>query len=179
MDQPVSSHAPLPGRDPVLSRRSIRRYTDAPVDDALVERLLRAAMAAPSAGNQQPWRFIVIRERATLAQIPEWHPYAKMLPSAPVAVVVLGDPGDAKWKTLWPQDCAACVQNMLIEAELLGLGAVWLGVHPLPEREAALRELLAIPEHVVPFAIVPFGWPQARKEPSDRYDEERVHHERW
>jgi nitroreductase len=165
--------------DPVLSRRSTRKYTDDPVDDATVERLLRAAMAAPSAGNQQPWRFIVVRDRATLSGIAEWHPYAGMLRSAPVAVVVLGDAGEAKWKGMWPQDCAACVENMLIEAELLGLGAVWLGVHPLPEREAALRESLGIPEEVVPFAIVPLGRPLEHKEPSDRYDEARVHRERW
>ena len=136
-------------------------------------------MAAPSAGNQQPWHFIVLRDRATLAQITEWHPYAKMLPSAPVAIVVCGDPGDATWAALWTQDCAACTENLLIEAELLGLGAVWLGVHPLPEREAALRGLLGIPETVVPFAIVPFGRPQERKEPSDRYDEARIHTGRW
>ena len=120
--------------DPVLSRRSIRRYTDQPVDDATVERLLRAAMAAPSAGNQQPWQFVVLRDRETLTAITEWHPYAKMLPSAPVAIVVCGDPGDAKWAVLWEQDCSACTENLLIEAELLGLGAVWLGVHPLEER---------------------------------------------
>ena len=142
--------------DPVLSRRSIRKYTGQPVDDATVERLLRAAMAAPSAGNQQPWRFIVVRDRATLAQITEWHPYAKMLPSAPVAIVVCGEPGDAKWAALWIQDCAACTENLLIEAELLG-----------------------IPETVVPLANVPFGWPRERKEPSDRYDEARIHRERW
>ncbi len=168
-----------PDRDPVLTRRSIRKYRDDPVDDATVERLLRAGMAAPSAGNQQPWRFIVIRDRATLAQIPTWHPYARMLPSAPVAVLVLGDPAGLKWAGMWPQDCSACVQNMLIEAELLGLGAVWLGVHPLPERESALRELLGIPEHLVPFAVVPFGWPRERKKPADRYDPARVRHERW
>jgi nitroreductase len=165
--------------DPVLTRRSIRKYTSRPVDDATVERLLRAGMAAPSAGNQQPWQFIVLRARATLKRISEWHPYAKMLPSAPVAVLVCGDVRDAKWAELWVQDCSACVENMLIEAESLGLGAVWLGVHPLPEREAALRELLGIPEHVTPFALVPFGWPQERKEPSDRYDAARVHRERW
>jgi nitroreductase len=165
--------------DPVLSRRSIRRYTDRPVDDDSVERLLRAAMAAPSAGNQQPWRFVVIRDRAMLRAIAEMHPYGKMLPDAPVAILVCGDPGDAKWAMLWEQDCSACTENLLIEAELLGLGAVWLGVHPLPERVTALRELLGIPGHVVPFAIVPFGWPAQRKEPSDRYDAARVHVERW
>ena len=106
----------------------------------------------------------------TLTAITEWHPYAKMLPSAPVAIVVCGDPGDAKWAVLWEQDCSACTENLLIEAELLGLGAVWLGVHPLEERVTALRALLGIPEAVVPFAIVPLGWPVERKEPSDRYD---------
>jgi nitroreductase len=165
--------------DPVLSRRSTRKYTDQPVDQATVERLLRAAMAAPSAGNQQPWQFVVLRDRQTLTAITQWHPYAKMLPSAPVAVVVCGDAGDAKWAALWEQDCAACTENLLIEAEVLGLGAVWLGVHPLQERVEALRALLGIPESVVPFAIVPFGWPDERKEPSDRYDEARVHSERW
>jgi nitroreductase len=165
--------------DPVLARRSIRKYTDEPIDDATVERLLRAGMAAPSAGNQQPWQFIVIRDRATLTRIAEWHPYARMLPTAPVAVLVLGDSSVAKWAGMWPQDCAACVENMLIEAESLGLGAVWLGVHPLPERESALREQLGIPEQVVPFAIVPFGRPAEHKEPSGRYDETRIHHERW
>lgn len=168
-----------PGHDPVLTRRSIRKYTDEAVGDVTVERLLRAGMAAPSAGNQQPWRFIVVRDKATLTQVTEWHPYARMLPSASVAVVVLGDPDGARWAALWPQDCAACVENMLIEAESLGLGAVWLGIHPLPEREAALRALLGVPEHVVPFAIVPFGWPQERKPPAERYDESRIHHERW
>ena len=165
--------------DPVLSRRSIRRYTGRPVDDATVERLLRAAMAAPSAGNQQPWQFVVLRDRETLTAITEWHPYAKMLPSAPVAVVVCGDPGDAKWAALWEQDCSACTENLLIEAELLGLGAVWLGIHPLEERVTALRALLGIPAAVVPFAVVPVGWPAERKEPSDRYDAARVHAERW
>ncbi len=165
--------------DPVLSRRSIRKYTDQPVDDATVERLLRAAMAAPSAGNQQPWQFVVLRDRDTLRAVDEWHPYAKMLPESPVAVVVCADPTSAKWPQMWVQDCAAATENLLIEAELLGLGAVWLGIHPLPEREAALRELLGIPAHVVPFAIVPFGWPAQRKEPSGRYDAARVHSERW
>jgi nitroreductase len=165
--------------DPVLSRRSIRRYTDQPVDDATVERLLRAAMAAPSAGNQQQWQFVVVRDRDTLRAITEFHPYAKMLPSAPVAVVVCGDPSAARWVVLWEQDCSACTENLLIEAELLGLGAVWLGVHPLEARVSALRALLGVPETVVPFSIVPFGWPEERKEPSGRYDEARVHRERW
>jgi nitroreductase len=165
--------------DPVLSRRSIRKYTDEPVDDVTVERLLRAAMAAPSAGNQQPWQFVLLRERATLRAIPEFHPYAKMLADAPVAILVCGDPTRAKWPQMWEQDCSAATENLLIEAELLGMGAVWLGVHPLTERVEGLRALLGIPASVVPFAVVSLGWPAQRKEPSDRFDAARVHVERW
>ena len=165
--------------DPVLSRRSIRRYTDEAVSAADVERLLRAAMAAPSAGNQQPWAFVVVRERTVLDAIPGFHPYAAMLPKAPVALVICGLPESCKWPQMWVQDCSAATQNILVEAAALGLGAVWLGVHPLEERERGVRALLGIPEDVVPFAIVPVGHPAEHKGPSERYDPGRVHIERW
>ena len=165
--------------DPVLSRRSIRKYTAEPVGDEVVERLLRAAMAAPSAGNQQPWRFVVLRDREVMRAITGFHPYARMLPSAPVAVLVCGDPTSVKWPQMWEQDCSAATENLLVEAELLGLGAVWLGVHPLTERVEGIRALLGIPETVVPFALVPIGHPAESKAPADRFDPARVHHERW
>jgi nitroreductase len=165
--------------DPVLSRRSIRKYTSEPVPDGVVERLLHASMAAPSAGNQQPWQFVVIRDRATLSAITEVHPYSKMLPEAPVAVVVCGDATGCKWPRMWEQDCAAATENLLIEAQRLGLGAVWLGVHPLEERVSGIRALLGMPVSVVPFAVVPLGHPAESKPPADRYDEARVHRERW
>ena len=140
------SHPEVSMDDPVLTRRSIRKYTDQPVDDATVERLLRAGMAAPSAGNQQPWQFIVIRDRATLTQITEWHPYARMLPSASVAVLVLRRPrrrqvGGACGPRTAPPASRTCSSRRNCSA-----WGVWLGVHPLPERESALRELLGIPE---------------------------------
>jgi len=165
--------------DPVLSRRSIRRYTDEAVSAADVERLLRAAMAAPSAGNQQPWAFVVVRERTVLDAIPGFHPYAAMVPKASLALVICGLPESCKWPQMWVQDCSAATQNILVEAAALGLGAVWLGVHPLEERERGVRALLGIPEDVVPFAIVPVGHPAEHKGPSDRYDLGRVHIERW
>ena len=165
--------------DPILRRRSIRTYTQEPVTEAQVEALLRAAMAAPSAGNQQPWRFVVIRDKRTLTAITEVHPYSKMLPGAPVAILVCGDPGAGKWPQYWEQDCAAATENVLIAAEQLGLGSVWLGVHPLAERVDGVRRLLGIPESIVPFALLPVGRPAERKEPADRYDAARVHHERW
>ena len=166
--------------DPVLARRSIRAYTDEPVTGEQVERLLRAAMAAPSAGNQQPWSFIVVRDRATLSAIPSVHPYARMLEHAPVAIVVCGVGLDrARWPRFWDQDCSAAVENVLIEAQALGMGAVWLGVYPLEERVAGVRRLLGIPDEVTPFAIVAVGHPAETKPPADRYDPARVHHEAW
>jgi len=164
--------------DPVLARRSIRAYTDEPVSDDQVERLLRAAMAAPSAGNQQPWEFVVVRDRETLAAVPSFHPYARVLERTPVAIVVCGRAA-GRWPQFWGQDCAAAVENVLIEAQLLGLGAVWLGVHPLEERVVGLRRLLGMPDDVIPFAVVAVGHPAERKSPSDRYDPGRVHAERW
>jgi nitroreductase len=165
--------------DPVMARRSIRAYTAEPVSDEHLERLLRAAMAAPSAGNQQPWRFVVVTDAATRALIPTVHPYAAMVEQAPLAIVVCGADAEMRWPQFWDQDCAAATENILIEAVQLGLGAVWLGVYPLEERVAGLRRLLAIPDDVTPFAVVPVGHAAGRKEPADRYEPERVHRERW
>ena len=165
--------------DPILCRRSIREYTGEPVTDAHLERLLRAAMAAPSAGNQQPWRFVVVTERATREAMARLHPYARMLPRAPLAIVVCGEPGAGRWPDFWDQDCSAAVENVLVEAQSLGLGAVWLGVHPLEERVEGLRGLLGMPPEVVPFAVVAVGHPASQKPPADRYDPALVHRERW
>lgn len=165
--------------DPVMERRSIRKYTDQPVADDLVERLLRAAMCAPSAGNQQPWRFVVVRDRETLARVPEAHAYAQMVPTAALAIVVCGAPNDCRWPILWPQDCSAATENILIEATALGLGSVWCSLHPMPEREQGMRSLLGIPEEIVPFSIVAIGHKGEEKPPAERYDENRVHRDRW
>ncbi len=165
--------------DPVLSRRSIRKYTDEPVTDEQVECLLRAAMAAPSAGNQQPWQFVVIREREVLDAVPEVHPYSSMITLAPLAILVCGDRRLERWPQYWDQDCSAATENMLVAAAQLGLGAVWLGVHPLQERVDGLRRLLCIPREITPFSLVPVGWPAETKAPADRYDAARVHYDRW
>ena len=165
--------------DAILARRSIRKYTPEPVSADDERALLEAAMAAPSAGNEQPWHFVVIRERATLDAIPEFHPYASMLREAPVAILVCGDPGRERHRGYWEQDCSAAVENVLVMAQSRGLGAVWLGVHPEADREEACRKLLGVPKDLVPFAIVSVGHPGETKPPGDRYDESRVHRERW
>jgi len=163
----------------ILRRRSIRKYRPDPVEPAKVTKLLAAAMAAPSAGNEQPWHFLILTERARLDAIPEVHPYAQMLKEAPLAIVVCGDERLEKHTGYWVQDCAAAVQNILVAATGLGLGSVWLGVHPREDRVRAVRSLLGVPAHVTPLAIVALGYGAEEKGPSERYNDERVHREKW
>ncbi len=163
----------------ILSRRSIRRYTDEPVSETAVTQLLRAACAAPSANNQQPWTFVVIDERELLDAIPDVHPYARMSKEAPLVVLVCGLPERERHPGYWEQDCAAATQNLLLAAHAQGLGAVWCGVHPREQRVQGVRELLGIPAEVVPFALIVVGHPAEEKPPSDRYSEERVHRNGW
>ncbi|GAB4251750.1 MAG: nitroreductase family protein [Thermoleophilia bacterium] len=163
----------------IHGRRSIRRYRSEPVSEADLEQLIRAACAAPSAGNQQPWRFVVVDDPKLLKGVPEFHPYSYMVPEAPVAVVVCADLTLVTHEGYWVQDCAAATQNMLLGAHALGLGAVWLGVYPRESRVDGLRKLLSLPEHVVPFAIVALGHPDEKKPPIDRFDPSRVHRNGW
>ena len=165
--------------DVIHTRRSIRKYLDKPVPEDMIETILRAAMAAPSAGNQQPWHFVVITDRARLDAIPGFHPYSKMVLQTPVAILVCGDPTGKKWPTFWEQDCAAATQNILLAARDLGLGTVWVGIHPEKDRIEGFRKLFGIPEHVIPFSLVPVGWPAAEFEALDRFRPELVHREEW
>ncbi len=161
----------------IATRRSVRSYLDDHVSDETIDRLLGAAMLAPSAANQQPWNFIVVRDRAKLDKIPSFHPYCKMVNQVGVAIVVCGDPAGKKWPDLWPQDCSAALQNLLLAARAEGLGAVWTGVYPFEERMAGCRQLFAIPAHIFPFAVVPVGYPKDPEgafKTKDRYKEELV-----
>ena len=163
----------------ILSRRSIRKYTAQPVSEALVKEILVAAMAAPSAGNEQPWQFIVMRSRQTMDQVPQIHPYSQMIKEAPLAILVCGDLKLEKHPGYWVQNCSAATENLLLAAHARGLGTVWLGVYPREERVAGLRKLLGLPEHVVPFALIPVGYPAETKPRSERYDAAKVHLDRW
>ena len=163
----------------ILTRRSVRRYTPEPIPDETVRTLLEAAMAAPSAGNEQPWQFVVIRERAVLDEIPKIHPFTQMLKEAPLAILVCGDLTLEKHKGMWVQDCAAATENLLLAVRALGLGGVWCGVYPREDRVEGFRGLLGIPAHVVPFALVALGRPAQEQGPANRYTEARVHVNRW
>ena len=145
----------------------------------MLHTLLRAAMMAPSAGDERPWHFVVIHDRQIKEKIPQIHRFAPMAPDAPVALLVCGDENLQKHHGFWVQDCAAATENILIEAQQLGLGAVWLGVYPVEGRVQGFRRLLDIPEHVIPFSLVLAGHPAEQKKPADRYDESRVHTDCW
>ncbi len=163
----------------IVGRRSIRRFTPGPVGADQVKMLLTAAMSAPSAGNQQLWHFVVTEDPATLARVPAYHPYASMVPSAALAILVCGDLTLEKFPGFWVQDCSAAVENLLVAAHALGLGAVWLGVHPMPDREAGMRKLFELPDHVIPLALIPVGRPAEEKPSADRYQPLRIHKDRW
>lgn len=165
--------------DAILTRRSIRKYRIEPLPDLVIYELLRTAMAAPSAGNEQPWHFVVIKDRDLLDRITQIHPYSQMLREAPVAVLVCCDPGLEKHKGFWVQDCSAATENILIAARAKELGAVWLGVYPGDDRVKGLRRLLDIPEVIMPFALIALGYPAEEKHREDRYNVDRIHLDRW
>lgn len=163
----------------ILSRRSIRRYTAQPVPEGLVQALLEAAMSAPSAGNQQPWHFVVIGDRRLLDEIPRFHPFTDMLREAPVAILVCGDLGLERYKGYWVQDCSAATQNLLLAAHARGLGAVWVGLYPVEDRVKRIQKLFHLPGQVIPLALVPLGYPAERLPRARRFDRSRVHANGW
>jgi len=163
----------------IFSRRSIRVYSPKPVPRDMVTDVIRAAMYAPSAGNERPWHFIILTDRAILDEIPKFHPYSAMLKHASAAVLVCADLSLEKNKGYWVLDCAVATQNMLLAAHAKGLGAVWCGVYPTEDRVMNLKKLLSLPEQVVPFSLIPLGFPAETKQSTERYDPSRVHDNRW
>jgi nitroreductase len=161
--------------DTILARRSIRKYTAEPVAPEQIRRLLEAAMAGPSGHNAQPWHFLVVTKRGTLDRLADRHQWAKMLYEAPLCIAVCGDPASE----FWVHDCAAAAQSILLTATEMGLGSVWLCVHPHPDLQQMVRETLGVPSHIEPLCLVALGHPAEEKEPRTGYTDSRVHHERW
>jgi nitroreductase len=164
----------------ILRRRSVRKYTGQPVDDETLTLLLQAAMAAPSASNSQPWEFIIVTDPVTLGCLRDKLLSARY--NAPAAIVVCGNPSianNSSGQRFWEQDCSAATENILIAATGLGLGSVWIGVHPIPSVIKAVRELLDIPKDVTPLAMVYVGVPAEEKAPRTQYDEHRVYWQKY
>lgn len=164
----------------ILTRRSIRQYTPQAVAEQVVQELLAAAMQAPSAGNQQPWHFVVVTGREERLALAGVLPHGQMLKTAPLGIAVCGDVESLRHPGFWVQDCSAATQNLLVAAHALGLGGVWLGVYPIEERVQGVQRVLGLPAQVVPLCVLALGYPAAKPEPAaSRYHEARVHHNRW
>lgn len=163
----------------ILSRRSIRKYKKKTIATETIETLLHAGFSAPSAGNQQPWHFVLLDDRKLLNVIHTFHPSARMLTEADKAILVCGDLNLEKFKGYWMIDCAAATQNILLAAHNLGLGACWLGLYPREGRVAGMRKLLKLPPHIIPFSLIALGYPGEIKSANDRYNKSRIHHNKW
>ena len=163
----------------IFERRSIRKYKDKEVEEEKMQKLLEAAVAAPSAGNEQPWHFIVIKDREKLDHLAEIHPYAKMLKEAPLAIAVCADLNKQRHQGFWVQDCSAATQNILLEAVSLNLGSVWIGCHPAEEREKVVSEYLEVPADFKTLSLIAVGYPDEEKGRVDRLSDEIIHYDKW
>ncbi len=163
----------------IFTRRSIRRFSPRSVEGRMQKTLLKAAFAAPAAENAQTKRFIVITDRDKLQTLPSLHPSAGPAQDAPLAVLVCCDTSASPQTVFWPQDCAAATQNIMLAARIMGLGALWCGIHPLEEREQAFMSAFSLPGMVRPFSLVLIGYPLQDFFEENRYDPNFVHGERW
>lgn len=160
----------------IYNRRSIRKFKPDKISSDQVKTLLTAAMMAPSAVNRQLWHFIVCDEREIIDKVNACHPHSQMLKQAPLCIVVCAQNDDL---TYYQQDCAAATQNLLLAADDMGLGTCWMGVAPRTDRMKAVTEVFNLPEDVVPFNIIAVGVPNEAKPRPDRYDENKVHYNKW
>ncbi len=164
----------------IFIRRSVRKFTNQSVEPEKIDKLLRAAMQAPSAANQQPWEFIVVQDKKGLSQLSEISPYAKPVAGSAVTFVLLTDESKLRVPTGWEQDMSAAAENMLLEAVHLGLGGVWFGVATADSVTENVRQLFELPDNIRPFALISVGYPDGQKnEFVDRYQADRVHYEKW
>lgn len=160
----------------ILTRRSIRKYTKQAVSESLVKEILTAAMSAPSANNKQPWQFVVMNQREVLDKVPEFHPHASMIKEAPLAILVCGDLTRQEHKGYLVLDCTAATENLLLAVHAKGLGGVWLGIYPREERMNGIKKLLALPDDIMPIALLVIGYPAEQKPKENRYNDKVIHY---
>ena len=166
----------------IMTRTSVRKYTNETVSKADIETMLRAGMAAPTAVNKQPWHFVVVSDREQLNALAAANRGTGMAAKAPLAIVVCGD----MQKTLsgigqgfWVQDCSAATENILLAANALGLGAVWTGLYPNEDRANAVRDVMKAPEHIVPLCVIVIGHPADNPTPKDKWKPENVSYNKF
>ena len=166
----------------IQDRRSVRRYTGGAVSRKDLETLVRAGMAAPSSRDTRHWYFIAVDDQDIIKKLTEGLPYAKMLMTAGHAIVVASDLTQAHGGAetdYWVQDCSAAVQNILLAAQSLGLGACWTAAHPRPERRAFLKSALGLPDQVSPLCVIAVGYSAGEEKPRDKFDPARLFWNKW
>jgi nitroreductase len=163
----------------IYHRRSIRKYKQESIPLETVKQFIKAGMNAPSAHNAMPWQFIIVEDKDILAQIPKFQPYSNMLNYASGAIVVCGDRSIQNIDGYLVLDCAVAAENILLEIDSLGYGAVILGMYPVKERMNALSELLKLPNHILPVSMISYGKAYEEKEPNNKYFEERIRYNQW
>lgn len=163
----------------IFKRKSVRKFKDEMVSGDLIENLLKAGMQAPSACNAQPWEFIVVSDKDDKEAISKMHRFAAPAANASHLIVTLGNLNESKVHGMIEQDLGACNENILLQATHEGLGAVWLGFHPIEDRVLKLKDYLEIPDYCIPFSVICVGWPRDEGEVKLRYDETKVHFDRY
>jgi nitroreductase len=163
----------------ILTRRSIRKYKDKKINKAYINEIIKAAMYAPSAFNNQPWHFIAIDKRNILDEIFKIIPHAEMLKEAAAAVIVCGDLNIEENINLIALDCSAATQNALLAVHNLGLGAVWVSAYPVEEVLNGLKNLFNYPENIVPVSIISIGYPDEEVSTEERFKPEKIHYNSW
>ena len=166
----------------IMTRVSVREFTGEKISEAQLDTLLRAAMAAPSAINKQPWAFIVVTDEAIIAKLGEALPYSRCSNHPAVAIIPCGDLSKAiegEMGAFWVNDVSAATENLLLAAHSMGLGAVWTGLHPDMNRAKLVQEMLGLPEHIIPLCVVPVGVPVEHPEIKDKYKPENIHYNAW
>ena len=181
-DQQPTSNPVNPTIDCIMTRKSVRQFANREVSAETIETLLKAGMAAPSAMNKQPWKFVVVQDKQLLKTLADTMPNIRTT-TAPLAIVVCGDMSivdkSGNPSVNWQFDCSAATQNLLLAAEAMGLGAVWTGVHPYEDRLAAVKRALILPEHIIPLNVIPIGYPKGEALPKDKYAAENIHYNGW
>ena len=179
-DQPTADAAQAV-LDCIMTRTSVRQFTDRPIAKDTLDILVKAGMAAPSAMNLQPWAFVVVTDRVMLDSLEAVHPFSN-LKTTTAAICVCGDLSKAaenSAREYWIQDCSAATENILLAAHALGLGAVWCGVHPNPNVLPGVKRVPNLPEHVIPLNIITMGYPAGDTSAKDKWTKENVHEQKW
>ena len=172
-EAPSTSNAAL---DNIFARKSVRAYLDKEVEKEKIDWMLRAGMAAPSGKDIRPWEFVLVTDRVALDSMAAALPYAKMLTKARYAIVVCGDVAQSSY---WYLDCSAAAQNILLAAEAQGLGAVWTAAYPYEDRIRVVRKYTELPGNIVPLCVIPFGYPATAQEPKQKFDEKKIHYDKF